>query len=68
MLYVFNEDEILRARVTLNPDEYAIADKAHMEAAFVLFKGVLHRGRRVHRITHIEDFQLLKTDKTDRRS
>jgi len=65
MLYVFNDEELLRARVTLNADEYAIADKAHMEAAFVLFKGVLHRGRRVHRITHIENFQLLKTDKAD---
>ncbi|MGC1685381.1 MAG: hypothetical protein WA734_07170 [Candidatus Acidiferrales bacterium] len=62
MLYVFNEQEILRARVTLDPDQYEIADQAHMEASFVLVKGVLHRGRRVHRITDIELFQLLRPE------
>jgi hypothetical protein len=59
ILYVFNENEILRTRVNLNAEQYAIADTAHMNAGFVVFKGLLQRGRRVHRVTNIEDFRLL---------
>lgn len=64
MLYVFNEDEILRARVTLDADQYAIADKAHMDGLFVVFRGLLQRGRRVHRINRVETFSLLNSATT----
>jgi hypothetical protein len=57
MLYIFHEDEILRARVTLTADQYAIADEAHMNGTMVVLNGTLRRGRRVHRVTEIQSFE-----------
>jgi hypothetical protein len=57
ILYLFNEDEILRARLTLKAEQYAIADQAHMNGNMVVLKGTLRRGRRVHRITELESFE-----------
>lgn len=50
-------DELIRTRVDLNPDQYAIADAAHMSGSPVIMRGELHRGRRAHRITNITRFQ-----------
>jgi hypothetical protein len=59
-LWVFHEDETLPTRVNLNANEYEIADRAHMTGGIVVLKGVLHRGRRVHKITKIEVFKPLE--------
>ncbi len=51
------DDELVRTRVELNPDYYAIADEAHMDGQPVIVRGELHRGRRVHRLTHVANFK-----------
>jgi len=50
------DDELVRTRVELNADNYAIADKAHMDGQPVILRGELHRGRRVHRLTNVTSF------------
>ncbi|MCK4660557.1 MAG: hypothetical protein KAV82_13635 [Phycisphaerae bacterium] len=59
-LLILHEDETVKARVDLNPNQYEIADKAHMSGGPVAVKGVLHRGRRIHRIREIELFELVR--------
>jgi hypothetical protein len=61
ILYLFHEDEILRVRVTLTAEQYAIADDAHMNGTMVVVKGTLRRGRRVHRITELQSFEPLRS-------
>lgn len=51
------DDELVQARVELDPDHYAIADKAHMDGQPVIIRGELHRGRRVHRLSQIASFK-----------
>jgi hypothetical protein len=53
---VLHEDEMRKTHVDLNPEDYQTAIQAHSVAAAVKFKGVLHLGRRVHRITDISEF------------
>lgn len=59
-LWVFHEEETIPARVMLNAAEYEIADQAHMAGELVVFKGLLHRGRRIHKITNVEGFSPLR--------
>lgn len=64
-LWVFHEDETIAARVDLGPDDYEVADKAHMNGALVIFKGVLHRGRRTHKFTNVEGFSVLSPERPE---
>jgi hypothetical protein len=56
---VHEEEEIIRARGDLGPDDYQKAVQAHGAARIVKFTGVLHIGRRVHQITNVDQFEIL---------
>jgi hypothetical protein len=52
--------EIIRARTTLDADQYGIADKAHMTAdAYIKLKGKLHSGNQPRNFTDISQFELI---------
>jgi hypothetical protein len=53
------DDELVKARTDLGADDYRIAVEAHAAGEFVAFQGVLHRGRRTHRITELRNLKLL---------
>ncbi len=59
-LALLHDEEILRARADLSPDDYQKAVDAHREAEPVKFLGILHLGRRIHRVTGITAFSTLK--------
>ncbi len=52
---ILHEEEPRKAHVELSPGDYQIAIQAHSVAGAVKFKGILHLGRRTHRITNISD-------------
>ncbi len=56
---VHEEEEIIRARSDLGPADYQKAVQAHGAAQIVKFKGILHMGRRVHQIAHVQQFEIL---------
>lgn len=56
------ENELVRTRVELSPDQYADADEAHMSGSPVIVKGELHRGRRLHRLSNVTQFKLVSVD------
>lgn len=57
---VLHEEQAQLVRVDLSADEWAIAHAALGAHGIVRFKGVLHRGTRVHRITEVTDFSRLE--------
>ncbi|HEV3004507.1 MAG TPA: hypothetical protein VGX78_08590, partial [Pirellulales bacterium] len=59
-LSVVYEEQIRKARVDLNADDYQAAVEAHRTAGTVKFKGVFHPGRRVHRISDVTEFARLQ--------
>jgi hypothetical protein len=59
-LSTIHEEEMIKARADLGPDDYQKAVDAHRTAAPVRFKGILHRGHRVHRVAEIHDFSILQ--------
>lgn len=59
-LSVFYEEELWKAHVDLGAAEYQIAVDAHRNASMVRFKGILHPGRRSHRITDVSNFDHIK--------
>jgi hypothetical protein len=61
VLMLFDAEGSIRARATLNADEYQIAWQAHGAARYVALNGMLIRERRVHRIERISQFKLLAT-------
>lgn len=55
-----SDGEQLRAKASLNADQYAQADRAHMtDGAFVKVKGKLHPGRQPRLLSDIQSFELL---------
>ncbi len=62
VLELLFENELVRARVELSPDQYADADKAHMSGSPVILKGELHRGRRTHRLSNVTQFKTVSAD------
>lgn len=55
------ETDLLRARVELNADQYAVADKAHMENLPVSAKGILRQtGRTSFQIDQLSDFAIIQ--------
>jgi hypothetical protein len=56
-----SENEIIRARAYLEPDQYELADRAHMSGAgLVLVCGTLDPGRQPRRLRDIEKFQTVE--------
>lgn len=53
---IVHEEELRKAHVELNPKDYQVAIHAHSIAGAVKFKGILHLGRRTHRISNISEF------------
>jgi hypothetical protein len=54
------EGETVRARTTLNADEYAVADRAHMiNGAYIRITGRLKPGRQPQQITEMIRFELV---------
>ncbi|WP_338636939.1 hypothetical protein [Spirobacillus cienkowskii] len=53
-----HDDEILNAKISLNSDQYEIADKAHMTGKTITVTGLLKRGFRSNRIEKIKNFDL----------
>lgn len=58
-LVLVHEEEVIRARSYLGPDDYQKAVEAHRTARIVKFMGLLHLGRRVHRISNVGHFEIL---------
>lgn len=52
-LLLLHEESPLRARADLSPEQYRTANEAHMAGGVVAVQGILHRGRRVHRLTDV---------------
>ncbi len=55
-LSVLYEEQSQLVRVDLTPDDWLTAHKALGSNGIVKFRGILHRGNRVHRITNISEF------------
>ncbi len=58
-LTLYQEDEVIKARVNLNADQYARAIQAHVAAHATLVRGVLNRGPRISTLSDVESFELL---------
>jgi len=61
VLQVQADDQLLKVRVTLGPDEYVRAGAAHLSQQYVSVHGQLHRGRRTHGLKNPTNFTLLPT-------
>ena len=58
-LLIAYEEEMVKARVDLNARDYQTAIQAHAKSQFVRFEGILHLGRRTHRITDVTGFEIM---------
>lgn len=54
-----HEEESIRAKTELSADDYQKAVEAHRAVKLVKFLGVLHLGRRIHRITGVRNFTIM---------
>ena len=59
--FQYDDEEIIKARVTLDVDSYALALKAHGNGHYVSFKGTLKLGVRAHKITDVLEFKDLQS-------
>jgi hypothetical protein len=58
ILSLFVEGEPVRARASLNADQYQVADRAHMtNGAYIFVQGTLHGGRQPRALTDVDLFQ-----------
>lgn len=57
ILDLLQENDVVRTRVTLNADQYAEANQAHLSGKPIIVKAELHRGRRVHRLSNVTQFR-----------
>ena len=56
---VHKEEEVIRARSYLGPDDYQKAVEAHGAARIVVFRGVLHQGRRINQVADVRHLEIL---------
>jgi hypothetical protein len=54
------EDEIVKVRLELGPDDYQNAGEAHLHGRYVSVRGILRRGARLHRLERPTDFAALR--------
>ena len=60
ILNLYQEDEIIKARTTLNSGQYKEADRAHMTSgAYIKIKGKLHPGNQPRNLTDVALFELI---------
>jgi hypothetical protein len=59
VLQVQTDDQLLKVRVTLDPNTYRDAGVAHFEQRYVSVRGQLHRGRRTHLLGNPREFTVL---------
>lgn len=62
VLDLLYENELIRTRVMLDPDQYASADLAHMSGIPVVVEGELHRGRRICRLAKVTMFKIVSPE------
>jgi hypothetical protein len=62
VLTLFDEDQVVRARATLNADQYKIAYEAHNPTRPLMVVGQLNRGPRVSRLLSISKVEFLRID------
>ena len=60
ILSAMYEEQMQLVRVDLSADDWLIAHSALGDHSIVKFRGILHRGTRVHRITDISEFSRMK--------
>ncbi|NJK32836.1 MAG: hypothetical protein HC927_10750 [Deltaproteobacteria bacterium] len=59
VLQVQSDDQLLKVRVTLGPDDYVQAAEAHLEQRYVSVRGLLHRRRRINLLEKPSDFAVI---------
>lgn len=59
VLQVQADDQLLKVRVTLGPDDYGKAGAAHLRQQYVSVHGQLHRGSRTHVLKNPTGFDVL---------
>jgi hypothetical protein len=60
LLLLPDEDEMVSAKLTLSPADYAKADQAHMsKGAYVRIMGVLRPGRQPRQLTDVTSFEVM---------
>lgn len=60
ILNLYQEDEIIKAKTTLNSTQYIQADMAHMTfGAYIKIKGKLHPGNQPRNLTEVSLFELI---------
>ena len=60
ILNLYQEDEIIKAKTTLNSGQYKEADRAHMTSgAYIKIKGKLHPGNQPRYLTDVALFELI---------
>lgn len=57
VLTIFNDDELIRAKATLNKDQYKMAYDAHNPSRPLVVCGHLNRGPRVSRLSQITELR-----------
>jgi hypothetical protein len=58
-LLTYHDGEPVRARVTLDVDDYATAGRAHMNGVYLQLEGLFRAGRRLHRIDDARAVRLM---------
>jgi hypothetical protein len=55
---ILGDDEIVRARAILDPQQYAVANEAHMQNRYVVVTGILDRSNRLSTVRDVTGFEL----------
>jgi hypothetical protein len=63
VLDLYQEGEIIKAKTSLNADQYEKADNAHMKfGTYIKIKGKLHPGNQPRNLTDVTLFELISPD------
>ena len=54
------EEEMLKMRLDLGPEDYAAACDAHKDGLYVSVRGILRQGARVHRLEEVTAFRVVR--------
>ncbi len=60
------EEDLIRARVNLSPEQYELADRVHMSGGFITISGVLRRSRRIGQLTDVTAFSEIPQESASR--
>ncbi|MEM7181522.1 MAG: hypothetical protein AAF518_11460 [Spirochaetota bacterium] len=60
ILNLYHEDEVIKAKVYLDTEQYLIANHSHMSSdKYIKIKGILKPGKQPRKFTEISDFTLI---------